>query len=139
MKDSNGLINMLALFVNYQINMGLGYVINFKHLFLSFALFLISFSSYSASWSYGKITKLESYANSVYVQWDGPNTENCTQQTIIMSATTLGSEAALERSFSIALAAVASNSSALFRLVGCERDRQKAVAVQFCAKDNCAY
>ena len=130
---------MLALFMNYKINMELNCVINFKYLFLSFAIFLISFGSYSASWSYGKITKLESYANSVFVQWDDPNTESCAKQTVIMSATTLGSEAALERSFSIALAGVASDSSVVFRLVGCECDRQKAIAVQFCAKDNCTY
>lgn len=123
---------------------------NFKvllmRLFLIFFLLINSSLAFSDSWSHGKVDIIESYSDYVLIRWDGPNTEKCSNSNNVMfDATSLGSESAFKRAFSIALTSAASKNPIRFHLLGCgegdgrKKSAQKAKSIQICIKDDCSY
>ncbi len=96
--------------------------------------------AYAGSWSFGLVDITESYSNKVLVRWNGPNTENCgSSNVVIFNIDSLGSQEAVNRAFSIALAVTASQKPIRFHLEGCIGATQKATAVQMCSKQDCSY
>lgn len=115
-------------------------------IFVTFFLLINSSLAFSSSWSYGKVDIVESYSDYVLIRWDGPNTEECSgSNNVVFDATTLGSEGAFERGFSIALASAASKNPIRFHLSGCgegdgrKEGAQKAKVVQICITSDCSY
>lgn len=92
-----------------------------------------------ATWSYGYINITESFAIKVFVRWTGPSTQSCNDNDAAFDATSLGSDEAVARAFSIALTATASEKPIRFKLDGCLNGLQKATAVQLCKNSDCSY
>lgn len=91
------------------------------------------------SWEYGTIDIAESFEDKIYIRWNGPNTESCSSDDVVISATSLGSNEALDRGFKIALTAAVSGKPIRFLLDGCSGNLQQGKVVQLCAKFDCSY
>ncbi len=117
----------------------------FMRKFLIFLLVTNSSLAFSGPWVHGKIDMVESYSDYVLIRWDGPNSEKCSSSNnVVFDASSLGSEGAFERGFSLVLASAASGNNVRFWLLGCgegdsrKEGAQKAKVVQMCTND-CSY
>ena len=108
----------------------------------AFIIFMILYSSIGLAdptWSHGKIDIVESFSDRIYVRWNGPNTQACSSEAVVLTAASVGGEKAFDRAFKIALTAAVSGKPIRFKLDGCIGNLQKAEVVQLCANPTCEY
>ena len=110
-----------------------------KKLIFTALLILFTRTVFAASWAYGTIDIVESYSDKILIRWDGPKTENCASNAVVVTALSLGSKDALDRAFKLSLTSAVSGKPIRFKLEGCNSNYQKAVVVQLCAKSKCPY
>ncbi|MFT4994243.1 MAG: hypothetical protein ACI965_001266 [Paraglaciecola sp.] len=95
--------------------------------------------AFAKAWKHGKVNIVESFKDKIYIRWTGPNTESCSSNDVTISAASLGSNAALDRAFKIALTSTVSGKPIRFLLDGCSGNLQKGTVVQLCANSDCSY
>ncbi|MEO9944258.1 DUF5992 family protein [Paraglaciecola sp.] len=93
----------------------------------------------ASTWSYGNVKIVESYSDYAFIQWNGSNTQSCSKNVVYFSTSTLGSEKAFDRGFSLALTALTTGKPIRFKLNGCYGERLNADVVQICADDDCSH
>lgn len=91
------------------------------------------------TWSYGTIDIVESFSDKLYIRWQGPKTQGCATDDVVINANSLGGEAALDRAFKLVTTAAVSGNPIRFRLDGCIGRLQKGTVVQLCAHADCRY
>ena len=104
------------------------------------AIIMVSSAQYlwADTWATGKPHKIESFAEKVYVRWDGPNTEECRDRDVSFTVETMGNEGAFDRAYAMALTGYAAGKFIRFHLDGCNaQGLQQGDIIQICDTVTC--